>query len=135
MERETASRFIPPNKGNAKRPDMKKLLLLSAALSLSACAETVFNASPSIFPPIEGPITLPSESSGFYQGRSDEFIRQLSDAEQSVWDRMTAEQRVIAAAYIRAGGTLTSALQDEQFGSAVTAHRSLPWYQQLLGGS
>jgi len=93
---------------------MKKLLLVSAALSLSACSETVYNASPSIFPPVSGVAQLPSQAQGFYQGRGDEFIRQLTDEEQAVFNRLSGPQREVVALYIREGGTLTSALQDEE---------------------
>jgi len=85
-------------------------MFITAALAVSACSETVYNASPSVFPPIEGPISLPSQAGGFYQGRNDEFIRQLTDAEQAIWDEMNAAQRARAARFIRAGGTLTSSL-------------------------
>ena len=101
---------------------MKKLLPIAAVLSLAACSETVYNASPSIFPPIEGPISLPSQGQGFYQGRPDEFIRQLSDAEQAVWDNLGPAQRIEVARYIRAGGTLTSALKDEQILTSLAAN-------------
>ena len=61
---------------------MKNMLLLTTAMALTACAETVYNASPSIFPPITGTQVLPTRAQGYYQGRPDEFIRQLSDADQ-----------------------------------------------------
>lgn len=93
---------------------MKKLTLIVSAAALAACSETVYNASPSIFPPVEGARQLPSQAQGFYQGRSDEFVRQLTDTEQAVWDVLAPGQRVEVARYLRAGGTMTSALRDEQ---------------------
>ena len=97
-------------KGNSL---LKKAMFIAAALAVSACSETVYNASPSVFPPVEGPIALPSQAGGFYQGRNDEFIRQLSDAEQIIWDEMGPAQRKRAARFIRAGGTLTSSLRPD----------------------
>lgn len=88
---------------------MKKVLLLSAgALALVACTETKWNAAPSIFPPVNGAATLPSQAQGFYQGRDSEFLRQLTDLEQEVFDKLTPAQQARALQYIRAGGTLYS---------------------------
>lgn len=92
---------------------MKKLLLLTAALAVSACSETIYNAAPGVFPPVEGPHTLPSQASGYYQGTDDQFLLQLSDADQSIWNTLSAQQREIATPYLRSGGTLASALKDE----------------------
>ena len=88
---------------------MKKLLLLSAgALALTACTETKWNAAPSIFPPIEGPATLPSQAQGYYQGNGIELARQLSDYEQQVYDQLSPSQQRRAMIFIQAGGTLYS---------------------------
>lgn len=100
---------------------MKKLLLATVMVSVAGCSETVYNASPSIFPPIEGPVSLPSQASGFYQGRADEFLIQLSDNEQVVWDRLTPSERARVALYLKNGGTLTSALQDDELLPGVRA--------------
>ena len=88
---------------------MKQLLLISAgALALTACAETKWNAAPSIFPPINGPATLPSQAEGYYQGAGNELARQLSDFEQEVFDSLSPSQQKRALIFIRAGGTLYS---------------------------
>ena len=89
---------------------MKKLLLIATAFSLSACGETVFNAAPSLFPPITGPQAIPNKAQGFFQNRSDEFIRQLSFEEQEIWATLTPAQRTRAATFVRAGSTLRSSL-------------------------
>lgn len=85
---------------------------LGALVGVSAgtYGEFDFNASPSVFPPIDGPIALPSEAQGFVQNTDTAFLRQLSPAEQAVWDGLSPQQRVRAAAFIRNGGTLVSSL-------------------------
>lgn len=88
---------------------MKKFLLLAAGtLALSSCGETKWNAAPSVFPPINGPATLPSQAEGYYQGAGNELTRQLSDFEQEVFDKLSPSQQRRALIFIRAGGTLYS---------------------------
>jgi len=88
---------------------MKKLLLLSStAFALTACVENDWNAAPSIFPPIEGAATLPSQAQGYYQGDGTELVRQLSDYEQQVYNELAPSQQQRALIFIRAGGTLYS---------------------------
>ena len=89
---------------------MKKLLLIGSVLSLSACGETVFNAAPSLFPPITGAQTVPNRAQGHFQNRPDDFVRQLTFDEQAIWNDLTDAQRARAVEYIRAGGTLRSSL-------------------------
>lgn len=69
-----------------------------------------FNASPSVFPPIDGPIEAPTQAQGYVQNADTLFLRQLSPGEQAVWDSLSAQQRTRAAAFIRNGGTLVSSL-------------------------
>lgn len=90
---------------------MKKLLVLpAAAMLLSGCLENSYNAAPSIFPPIEGPATLPSQAQGYYQGNGGEFLRQLSDGEQEIFDALSPAAKARAILFIRNGGTLRSSL-------------------------
>lgn len=92
---------------------MKKLLVISAAaVALAGCEETVYTAAPSVFPPVEGPIVLPSQAQGFYQG-GFEFRRALSAKETAIWKQLTPQQRVRAAIFINSGGTLTSSLKGD----------------------
>ncbi len=82
--------------------------LIAGGLYAGTYGEFDYNAQPSVFPPIDGPITLPVQAQGYVQGRGDEFLRPLSGAEQHVWDGLDQPQRVRAALFIRNGGTLIS---------------------------
>ena len=84
--------------------------LIVAGVIAGTSGEFDFNASPSVFPPIDGPITLPEQAQGYVQGTGAEFLRQLSPSEQVIWDGLTPEQRVRAASFVRNGGTLISSL-------------------------
>jgi len=84
--------------------------LLAGGVYAGTYGEFEYNVQPSVFPPIDGPIQLPNRAQGFVQGRGDEFLRQLSPAEQHVWDGLDGTQRIRAATFIRNGGTLISSL-------------------------
>jgi len=84
--------------------------VLGAATIAGTNGEFKFNAGPSIFPPIDGPVTLPAEATGFYTASGEEFLRPLSAREQQIWSNLDAVQRQRAAAFIRNGGTLISSL-------------------------
>ncbi len=88
---------------------MKKIILVAfCAAGLAGCAETKWNAAPSVFPPIEGPSAPPTQAQGFYQGTGIELARQLSDFEQQVYDELSPSQQRRALIFIMAGGTLYS---------------------------
>ena|GEM_PF-6163476 len=82
--------------------------LIAGGIYADTRGEFEYNVQPSVFPPIDGPITLPNRAQGYVQGRGDEFLRQLSPAEKHVWDGLEQQQRIRAATFIRNGGTLIS---------------------------
>ena len=81
---------------------------IAGGIYAGSYGEFEYNVQPSVFPPIDGPISLPDRAQGFVQGRGTEFLRQLSPAEQHIWDGLEEPQRVRAASFIRNGGTLIS---------------------------
>ncbi len=82
--------------------------IIAGGVYAGSYGEFEYNVQPSIFPPIDGPMTLPNRAQGFVQGRGDEFLRQLSPAEAHVWEGLEPSQRTRAALFIRNGGTLIS---------------------------
>jgi len=82
--------------------------LIAGGIYAGSYGEFDYNVQPSVFPPIDGPITLPARAQGYVQGRGDEFLRPLSSAEKHVWDGLDSSQRIRAALFIRNGGTLIS---------------------------
>lgn len=84
--------------------------VIGVAAAAGTNGEFKFNAGVSVFPPINGPITLPAEAIGFYTASGEEFLRPLSAREQQIWSSLDPVQRQRAAAFIRNGGTLVSSL-------------------------
>ena len=85
------------------------LSLLGGVATTTELVDT--KQSPSVFPPIDGPIEL--VAGGYVQGTGQEFLRPLSPAEQHIWDGLNDVQRTRAALFINNGGTLLSALQSD----------------------